>query len=228
MSILKRTGLMIVNTIILAVLLGSGFAVAVEIENLIDNGGFENGTNAPWAIGGSIKDAGGIGATMTVVDTLKGEAVPEDPIEGKLCLLVTVEKGAAAAGAVQFMTANNPPVYKKGEIYTLSAFITSDDNMQFHLLISGGSEDGFKPSFQTPPFVTTNKWEEYHLTTDPMPSQPVATRAKIFVGYGPGSFWIDDIKIYIGEYVPATEKPKAVAMISDKLVTNWASIKSEY
>ena len=209
------------------IVLVAGIAVADEIENLLDNGGFENGASAPWSIGGSIKDAGGVGATMEVVDKLKGASVDEDPIEGDLCLLVTVEKGAAAAGSVQFMTANHPPTYEQGEIYTFSAFIKSDDNMQFYMLISGGSEDGFQPSYKSATFVTTDVWTEYYLTTPPFPSQPQATRAKFFVGFGPGAFWVDDIKIYIGEYVPSVpEEIRAVEMTADKLATTWASIKS--
>jgi hypothetical protein len=125
------------------------------------------------------------------------------------------------------MTANHPSVYEKGEIYTLSAFIKSDDNMQFHLLISGGSEDGFQPSFRSETFVTTDVWEEYYLTTDPMPIQPQATRAKFFVGYGDGVFWIDDIKIYADEYEPTLPSARAVAMSASKLATTWAGIKAK-
>jgi hypothetical protein len=223
MCILRNAVLMIASMVILV----AGFAVADEIENLLDNGGFENGSNSPWSIGGSIRDAGGVGATMEVVDKLKGASVDEDPIEGDLCLLVTVEEGAASAGSVQFMTANHPPRYEQGEIYTLSAFIKSDDNMQFHLLISGGSEDSFQPSYRSATFVTTDVWTEYYLTTDPFSSQPQATRAKFFVGYGPGAFWIDDIKVYMDEYVPTSPAENmAVAMTEGKLATTWAGIKS--
>lgn len=224
MRILKSTKLMIASMVILV----AGLAVADEIENLMPNGGFENGTNSPWAIGGSIKDGGGVGATMEVVDKLDGASVDEDPIEGDLCLLVTVEDGAASAGSVQFMTANNPPTYESGEIYTFSAFIKSDDNMQFHMLISGGSEDGFQPSYRSETFVTTDVWTEYYLTTDSFPNQPQATRAKFFVGYGAGAFWVDDIRIYMDEYVPSSPaQNRAVAMTVDKLATTWASIKAK-
>jgi len=227
MRIPKSNNLVIAGAVFLAFgLLGSGWAVAEEIENLLDNGGFEDGTHAPWQIGGAIRDGGGVGATLEVVDKLKGANVPEDPIEGELCLRVEVEKGASSAGDVQFMTANHPAVYKKGEIYTLSAFIKSDENMQFHLLISGGSEDGFQPSFRSATFTTTDVWKEYYLTTDPMPQQPQATRAKFFVGYGSGGFWIDDIKVYQGEYVPTLPGSQAVAMTAGKLAITWASIKT--
>ncbi|MCD6599563.1 MAG: carbohydrate binding domain-containing protein [Dehalococcoidia bacterium] len=228
MGILRSTNLMITGMLILVVgLIGSGLAVGDEIENLMDNGGFEDGTHAPWQIGGGIKDGGGVGATLEIVDRLKGANVDEDPIEGDLCLLVGVEDGASSAGDVQFMTANHPAVYEKGEIYTLSAFIKSDDSVQFHLLISGGSEDGFQPSFRSETFTATDTWEEYHLTTDPMPIRPQATRAKFFVGYGSGEFWIDDIKVYQGEYVPTSPEAQAVAMTTDKLATTWASIKAQ-
>ena len=104
--------------VLLVVMLSSELAFAKEIENLLSNGNFEKGVPAPWAIGGKLKDNGGVGATMTVVDKLKDAKVPEDPIEGNSCLLVEVDKVAAAAGDVQFMTANDPPVYKKDEKYT--------------------------------------------------------------------------------------------------------------
>jgi len=215
-------------SVLLTIILGSGLALAKDIENLLSNGTFENGVSAPWGIGGTIRDNGGVGATTTVVDNLKGAKVAENPIEGKFCLLVTVEKGAAKAGDVQFMLANDPPVYKKGEIYTFSAYLKSNDEMQFHLLISGGSEDAFKPSFQSDIFTMTEKWEEYYLTTRPIDPQPKATRVKFFVGYGPGSFWVDNINVYIGEYIPTSKaKPKAVTM-NDKLATNWASIKAKH
>ncbi|MEK7398862.1 MAG: carbohydrate binding domain-containing protein [Candidatus Poribacteria bacterium] len=214
--------------VLLVVMLISESAFAREIENLLSNGNFEKGVPAPWAIGGKLRDNGGVGATMTVVDKLKDAKVPEDPIEGKLCLLVDVDKAAAAAGDVQFMTANDPPVYKKGEKYTFSAYIKSNEKMRFHLLLSGGSEDGFQPSFQSEIFTMTEKWEEYHLTTASMPLQPKATRAKFFVGYGPGAFWVDNIKIYIGDYEPTfPTKPKAVEMTVGKLATSWASIKAK-
>jgi hypothetical protein len=225
MRILKSNNLIIVSMVtIVAGFLASSLTVAEEIENLMDNGGFEDGVHTPWQIGGSIRDGGGVGAVMEVVDRLKGANIPEDPIEGELCLLVEVEKGASSAGAVQFMTANHPSVYEKDEVYTLSAFIKSDDSMRFHLLISGGSEDGFQPSFRSETFTTTDMWKEYHLTTAPMPERPQATRAKFFVGYAPGEFWIDDIKVYKGEYVP-TFPQQAVAMTVDKLAATWGNIK---
>jgi len=161
-----------------------------------------------------------------ITETVIGDGVSIGAASTILCG-VTVEEGAASAGSVQFMTANHPSTYEDGEIYTLSAFIKSDDDMQFHLLISGGSEDGFQPSFRSETFITTDVWTEYYVTTDPFPFQPLATRAKFFVGYGDGAFWIDDIRIYMDEYVPTSPAENiAVAMTADKLAATWASIKS--
>ena len=56
MRIQKNTNLIIGSMVVLvAGLLGSSVAMAEEIENLMDNGGFENGAPAPWKIGGKIK-----------------------------------------------------------------------------------------------------------------------------------------------------------------------------
>jgi len=204
---------------------GLSYAQQDEIENLLDNGGFENGTTNPWKVGGGIRDNGGIGATLEVVDTLKGTKVPKEPIEGNLCLHVDVPKAGASISDVQIMVANHPPVYEKGEIYTFSAFITSDDNMQFQLNIGAGSEDSFKPNFKSETFIMTEEWIEYYLTTSPFSKQPVSTRAKFFVGSNKGEFWIDDIKIYKGEYIPSV--PKQAIQPIGKLATTWARIKAD-
>ena len=48
---------------------------AQEVENLLANGGFEDGEVTPWGTYG--------GVTSEVVQVLAGAAVPEDPIEGR-------------------------------------------------------------------------------------------------------------------------------------------------
>ena len=58
-----------------------------EVENMLINGGFEDGVATPWGTYG--------GATIEVVDKLVGAVVDEDPIEGNYCLHVVVDTAAA-------------------------------------------------------------------------------------------------------------------------------------
>ena len=54
--------------------MGLNSSHAQEVENLLINGGFEDGVADPWGTYG--------GGIIEVVDKLDGAAVDEDPIEG--------------------------------------------------------------------------------------------------------------------------------------------------
>jgi len=84
-----------------------------EIENILANGGFEDGITAPWGTYG--------GVTIEVVEKLEDAAVEEDPIEGNFCLHVVV----AAAGANFWDSGlqHAGHVFENGKKYTLSAFL---------------------------------------------------------------------------------------------------------
>ena len=86
----------------------TGYVYGAPIENLLQNGGFEDGIPAPWTTYGT--------ATMEVVNKLKAN-VPEDPIEGEFCLHVTVAAKGANFWDSGLQHAGH--VFKKGKKYTL-------------------------------------------------------------------------------------------------------------
>ena len=90
---------------------------AQEVENILINGGFEDGVADPWGTYG--------GATVEVVDKLVGAAIDEDPIEGNYCLHVTVP--AAAANFWETGLNQGGLVFEAGKIYTLSVFLKSKE-----------------------------------------------------------------------------------------------------
>jgi hypothetical protein len=174
-----------------------------EFVNLLTNGGFETGDLDPWVGGGSV------GSVMTVVDTLAGAAIPEDPIEGNYCLHVVVEEKGANTWDSQLKY--NGLVFEAGKVYTLSAFVKSDDEMQIRLNPQL-SQDPYT-SYGAENFTVTNEWQEYHITTPPMPETVDPANLDFHFNFGVGEFWIDDIKFYEGE--PFTPPPSGATVLGD-------------
>jgi hypothetical protein len=183
---------------VISVVLVTGFiglcpSQAQEVENLLDNGGFETGDLTAWAGGGDV------GSVMTVVNMLAGAEIPEDPIEGDFCLHINVQEEGPNGWDSQLKYYGL--VFEEGKIYTLSAFLKSDDEMQVRLNPQL-SEDPYT-SYGAQTFTTTNEWQEYYITTPPMPETVDPANHDFHFNYGVGEFWIDDIKWYEGEYVPS-------------------------
>ncbi len=176
---------------------------AREAENLLVNGGFETGELDPW-IGG-----GNVGSVMTVVDELVGVEIPEDPIEGDYCLHIVVEEKGENTWDSQLKYMNL--VFEAGKVYTLSAYIKSDDEMQVRLNPQL-SEDPWT-SYGAQTFTTTNEWQEYHITTPPMTETVFPANLDFHFNYSVGELWIDDVKFYEGE--PYSPPPSGAIMLGD-------------
>ncbi len=199
--------------------LGLTPCLAQEPVNLLTNGGFETGANAPWNIWGS---------TMETVAQCAGAAVPEGPIEGKYCLHVTV----AAATANFWDTGMNqaPPIFQKGKKYTLSLWLKAK---------SGTAQINLKPEHGADPWegfgemqvTMTDTWKEYSTTT-PVFSADVSPASMTFhLGFAKQEFWIDGVRWYEGDYVPpaflksfgakAPSPDKDVVDVPRDAVLNW-------
>jgi len=174
-----------------------GFIVSVpslaqdEVENIMINGGFEDGITDPWGGYG--------GATQEVVDKLDGAAVPEDPIEGNFCLHVVV--AAAGANWWDLGLDQSGHVFEKGKKYTLSAFLKCKE---------GTLDINFKPELGQDPWTgygeeiitMTDEWAEYSITT-PVFSEDVSPATITFhIGFAAAEFWIDGVRFYEGDYAP--------------------------
>ncbi len=173
-----------------------------EIENILVNGGFEDGVMTQWGTYG--------GATAEVVDKLEGAAVDEDPIEGNYCLHIVVP----AAGANFWDVGLNQGglVFENGKKYTLSAFLKCKE---------GTLDINFKPELAQDPwtplaeqsFTMTEEWTEISITT-PVATEDISPAEIVFhVGYIPGDFWIDGIRWYEGDYVLPYLGDKAFASL---------------
>ncbi len=175
--------------------MGFGPSHAQEVENLLANGGFEDGDISPWGTYGAV--------TTEVVQVLVGAAVPEDPIEGRYSLHIEV-----AEAGVNFWSSglqHDGHVFEEGKKYTLSAFLKSKE---------GTLDINFKPELGQDPwpgygsqsFTMTEEWAEYSTTT-PVFTEDVSPATITFhIAYAPGDFWVDGVRWYEGDYVPPAFK----------------------
>jgi len=183
------------------VLLGAGYAHAVD--NILANGGFEDGIPDPWSVYGD--------ATMEV---MQGGA-----IEGNSYLHLTTPLGANFWDAGLQHAGHT---FDEGKIYTLAAYLRSPNGLDIN----------FKPELAADPwtgygdqaFTMTDNWEEYTITTPPMPNDVNPATITFHIGYAVGEFDIDGVRFFEGEYVPAEEL--AAVQPEDKTATLWGEIKS--
>ena len=160
-------------------------------ENMLTNGGFEDGVPDPFTQYG--------GATLEVVQKLDGAAVSEKPIEGDNALHITVPN--AGANFWDFGLQYGGFVFETGKKYTLSAFLKSKE---------GDLQINFKPELGEDPwtgygaqaFTMTEEWQEFSVTTPVFTEDVNPATLTWHIGYTPGDFWIDSVRWYEGDYVP--------------------------
>jgi hypothetical protein len=152
--------------------------------NLLVNGGFEDGVVAPWSTYGDVT----------------AEVVGDDPIEGDSCLHITV--GSAGANFWDSGLQHTGHVFDAGKTYTLSAFLKCSE---------GTLDINFKPELAASPwsgfgdqvFTMTDEWTEFSVTTGILEADVDPAAITFHIGFAAADFWIDGVRFYEGEYVPA-------------------------
>ena len=144
-------------------------------ENLLANGGFEDGVVEPWST---------YGAATT-------EVVQDDPVEGAYCLHVTVSEAG-----VNFWDSglqHTGHVFEAGKNYTLSAYLKCSQ---------GTLDINFKPELGQDPwtgygsqaFTMTEEWAEYSVTTGVFDADVSPATITFHIGYAAADFYVDDVK----------------------------------
>ncbi len=183
-----------------------------QIKNLLVNGGFETGSVSPWTTYGTV--------TKEVVTTLVGATVPENPVEGSCCLHVTVPKAAVSFWDIGLWSPK--VVLAKGKKYTFSVFLKSK---------AGSVPTYFALELAVSPWTAcaqrsttmSNTWAEYYITTPVFDSDVSPASIVFHIGFAAAEFWIDDIRLYEGDYVPASasEAIPAVAPPRNTVAGNY-------
>ena len=186
-------------------------------ENILVNGGFEDGVMAPWSTYGPV--------TTEVVEKLDGAAVSEKPIEGDYALHIVVPEAGANFWDAGLQNAGH--TFEAGKKYTLSAFLKSKE---------GDLQINFKPELGEDPwtgygdqaFTMTEEWTEFSITTPVFTENVNPATITFHIQYAAGDFWVDSVRWYEGDYVPPVFKsfkatnpdPEDGALHAD----TWASL----
>jgi len=183
------------SAVLLIGLMGFGTSHAQDVENLLDNGGFESGDMSSWSTYGPV--------TSEVVQVLVGAAVPEDPIEGRYCLHLEVPEAG-----VNFWDAglqHSGHVFEEGKKYTLSAFVKCNEG---ELNINFKPELGEDPwtGYGSQSFTMTEEWTEFSVTTPVFTEDVIPATITFHIQYAAGDFWVDGVRFYEGDYVPPAFK----------------------
>ncbi|HOC61860.1 MAG TPA: carbohydrate binding domain-containing protein [Sedimentisphaerales bacterium] len=171
---------------------GWGPGYGQDVENLLENGGFEDGVLAPWSVYGDV--------TAEVVD--------EGVIEGRYCLHLVV--GSAGANFWDSGLKHGNHVFEQGKRYTLSAFVKCR---------SGEVQINFKPEHDGDPytgygeqaFTMTEEWQEFSITTPDMSADVDPAAITFHIGYAAAEFWMDCIRFYEGDYVAPVFRAETLA-----------------
>jgi hypothetical protein len=75
---------------------------------------------------------------------------------------------------------------------------------------SGTLDINFKPELQQDPWTgygeqvitITDEWAEYHVTTPVFEETTSPASLTFHCGFAAGEFWVDDVQLYEGDYVP--------------------------
>jgi Carbohydrate binding domain len=151
-------------------------------ENLLANGGFEDGALAPWTTYGDVV----------------AEVVSDEAIEGTSSLHITVN--SAGANFWDAGLQHTGHVFAAGKQYTLSAFVKCS---------AGTLDINFKPELAADPwsgfgdqvFTMTDEWTELSVTTPVFAEDTSPAAITFHIGFAAADFWIDGVRFYEGEYV---------------------------
>jgi len=154
-------------------------------ENILVNGGFEDGTMDPWGIWGD--------QTGEVVDTLVDAVVPEAPIEGTYCLHVITN--TPGANDWDYGVNNGGHVFEGGKKYTVSVWLKcKEGTLDIRLKPEHGADpwEGYSDQVLT----MTEEWAEYSVTTPVFAENVGPVSITFHTAFAAGEFWMDDVKFY--------------------------------
>jgi hypothetical protein len=142
-------------------------------ENLLANGGSQDGVADPWSTYGD--------ATL--------EVVQESPIEGSSCLHVTV--GSAGANFWDAGLQHSGHVFDAGKSYALSIWFKSNSGP---FQINMKPERGESPweGYGSQEITITEEWAEYTANTGVIPDTVDPASITFHIAYAPGDFFVDD------------------------------------
>jgi len=171
-----------------------------EIENILANGGFEDGVIVTYGTYGD--------ATSEVVTECVDAAVPEGPIERQYCLHIMVP--AAGANNWDSGMSDGSYTFQNGKKYTFSAFLKCKSGTLQIRLKPERAEDPYE-GYSDQVFTMTDTWQEFSVTTSVFTADVTPASATFHFAFAAGDFWVDGVRLYEGDYVEPYLGEKSLA-----------------
>jgi len=196
----------------------SGILIGQEIENLLINPDFEEGTNG-WVL----ELHGDKGAVAQLVVDKK------EALTGKQCMLIDIQK-LDGSGTWWHVGLNQPVSVEAGKTYTLAVWAKTEPEKVRTILLAGGENHGPWTNWGSKEFTITDEWAEYHTTWNQLVADNNA-RIRIAVGHSKDNVWVDHVRFYVGEYkeedLKGMQQRGGMSVNpSSKLASMWGRLKS--
>ena len=183
-----------------------------EIENLVSNPDFEEGTNG-WKL-----NVGGNSAGL-----IKAE---KGGVTGDFCLFAQID----AVGPDNWNPEIHSPSFevKAGKIYTCAFWAKTEQGKTRPLYVKFEQLDTWEGPSKT--FTITDEWAEYYFSPNMTVQSPPSVVIHIAFQQQKEDVWLDHFRVYQGEYVeeklPQPGGKGIAVQPAGKLVTLWADIRS--
>lgn len=202
--------------LLLTVLLSNGVATAGDIENILANPDFDQGTTG-WVLGSLADGAAGSIAAEKVKKAVGG-AMGD-------CLYAKIDGLGNDAWEPEI---HSPPFdVKNGKIYTVSFWAKTEPGSERPLYVKFEQLELWGGPGKRLDSNITDEWTEYHYS----PTMTVASPPQVVIHITFESFkddvWFDHFRVYQGEYVAEDISPKQAIKPVGKLGTTWGYIKSK-
>ena len=177
-----RVKLVLLTTTLLIGLMGFGSSFAQDYEDILVNGGFEDGVLNPWITNGN--------ATF--------EVVTDDPAEGDYCMEADLPQAGANFWDVFFKYPGL--VFEQGKHYTFAAFLKCDVGDR-QIMLKPELDQAPNTGYGAQTVTITTEWNEYYVTTPVFNSEVNPADVVFLMAYEAGTIWIDYVRFFEGEYV---------------------------
>jgi hypothetical protein len=181
-----RVKLVWLTTVLLIGLMGFNSSLAQDYEDILVNGGFEDGVLEPWT------------SSTSAAANATFEVVTDDPVEGEYC----VQADLAQAGANFWDVFFKYPglVFEQGKHYTFAAFLKCDVGDR-QIMLKPELDQAPNTGYGAQTVTITTEWNEYYVTTPVISSEVNPADVVFLMAYEAGTIWIDYVRFFEGEYV---------------------------
>ncbi len=211
MSLKTTMRVLLSGALILTMLVSVAAAQDDEVENILINSDFVDGTNG-WTLG-----AGGNSAGTIAIDNQE-----DSPVDIGNVMYADI----TAVGPDGWNPELHSPSFpvEANETFTASFWAKADGsrplNVKFEQLetYTGPSQS----------FTLTEEWVEYHLSPVMTVDSPPLVVLHIAFNNVVGEVWFSHFRVYEGEYVEEEldEGPKIAVTPTHRLTTTWGQIKN--